>query len=201
MRRFVLQLTRLIPVSAAALLLCALLPSTAWAQTPYDGPGIEGPWMDIFQIFWFTNADDREAGYAHQDKGTTYAQEPAMRFDYGKNRHPKCYYYDDAGPDADWINALFSMMSCRMGLIVGMMTWFGVGIALMALAWAGFMWVVDSNAAGERMAALRDSLTGPLVGLTLLFVAYPVAKFIYGVIRLNFETYIIGTNFWTGGVP
>ena len=100
------------------------------------------------------------------------------------------------GPDADWINALYEMVSCRMGLLTGAITWIGVGIALMSLAWGGFMWIVDSNSSGERAGVLRNMITGPLVGLTIMFFSYTFAKFLYSIIRYNFEKYL-DPDLWT----
>lgn len=172
-----------------SLFIGAVFAPTASAQTP---GGVDGPWLDIFQIFWFTDAPD----FNHTDKGTTYGHNAARRFDYGRDRHPKCYYYSPEGPDADWINALYDMMSCRVGLVVGALTWFGGGVALMALAWAGLMWVTDSDAGGERAVALRNMITGPVFGLLMLIFAYSVAKWLYVVIRYNFDRYI-NLDYWS----
>ena len=179
---------------ALALLIGAALSPAASAQTPVppDPQGVDGPWLDIFQVFWFTDEPDFE----HTDRGTTYQHNAARRFDYGQSRHPQCYYYSPEGPDADWVNALYDMMSCRVGLVVGALTWFGVAIALMALAWAGFMWITDSDDAGERVVALRNMITGPLLGLVMLFLAYTFARWLYVVIRYNFDRYI-NLNYWS----
>ena len=187
---------------ALALLIGSAFASVALAQTPGDvygplpeqtpGGGVDGPWLDIFQVFWFTDAPDFE----HTDKGATYGHNAARRFDYGKDRHPQCYYYSDEGPDADWVNALYDMMSCRVGLVVGALTWFGVAIALMALAWAGLMWITDSDAGSERTVALRNMITGPLLGMLLLFFTYTFAKWLYAVIKYNFDRYI-NLNYWS----
>ena len=178
----------LLCLSLALLIGTALAPAAS-AQTPQ---GVDGPWLDIFQVFWFTDSPDFE----HADEGATYGHNAARRFDYGQDRHPQCYYYSAEGPDADWTNALYDMMSCRVGLVVGALTWFGVAIALMAFAWAGFMWIMDSDAGGERAVALRNMITGPLIGLLLLFFTYTFAKWLYVVIRYNFDRYI-NLNYWS----
>ena len=189
-RRLFRVARRAMAVLSLVVVVSMLSASTAMAQTP---SGVEGPWLDIFQIFWFTDTPN----YDHTDKGTTYAPNAAQRYDYGQNRHPQCYYYEGGvEPDADWINALYDMMSCRVGLVTGAITWMGVGIALMALAWGGLMWVVDSNSGGDRAGALRNMITGPLVGLTIMFLSYTFAKFLYTVIRYNFEKYL-NPDVWT----
>ena len=157
-------------------------PKKAHAQAP---EGVQGPWLAIFQLFWFTNPDYDNSG-ADQEYTVYYGQ----RFEYGKDRRPKCWYHHTDGPDADKVNSLFLMMSCRIGLVVGAVTWAGVGIALMTMAWNGLMHVVDSTAGGERAGVLRNMITSPLVGLLLLFMAYAIATLIYVVMRYNFERYL-----------
>ena len=190
-RRRRLRLAKMTLGMLSLLVIVSILTApSAMAQTP--PVGVDGPWLDIFQIFWFTD----DPNYDHTDKGTTYAPNAARRYDYGQNRHPQCYYYSIAGPDADWINALYDMMSCRIGLVTGAITWIGVGIALMTLAWGGVMWVVDSNSGGDRAGALRNMITGPLIGLMIMFFSYGFAKFLYAVIRYNFEKYL-DPDLWT----
>lgn len=131
---------------------------------------------------------------ALEDKRSSTDQEYIVyygqRYEYGKDRRPKCWYHHTDGPDADKVNSLFLMMSCRIGLLVGAVTWAGVGIALMTMAWNGLMHVVDSTAGGERAGVLRNMITSPLVGLLLLFMAYAIATLIYVVMRYNFERYL-----------
>ena len=176
---------RVIGVAAAVLLAVVTglaSPGTAHAQAP---EGVDGPWLNIFQLFWFTNPDYDNSG-ADQEYNLYYGQ----RFEYGKDRRPKCWYHHTDGPDADKVNSLYLMMSCRFGLVVGAVIWAGVGIALMTMAWNGLMHVVDSNAGGERAGVLRNMITSPLVGLMLLFMAYVIATLIYVVMRYNFERYL-----------
>ena len=167
-------------------------PGTASAQAP---TGVDGPWLDINQIFWFTAPD-----YGHVDPGDSYAPHPegdmAQRFEYAKDRHPQCYYFFTKGPEAHHVNALYMMMSCRMGLVVGVLTWIGISVALMAIAWGGVMRVVDSNVGGERAAALVNMVTGPLIGVGGLLLAYPITKALATIIRYNFERYLRGEGFW-----
>ncbi len=171
-------------LSAALLWTAAGLaqPAQAHAQSP---EGVDGPWLDIFQLFWFTAPDYANTG-ADQAYTTNYGQ----RYEYGAERRPKCYYHFTNGPDADKVNSLFLMMSCRVGLAVGTVTWAAVGIALMALAWGGLMHVVDSTAGGDRAGALRNMITSPLVGLLIVFMAYVFATLIYTTMRYNFERYL-----------
>lgn len=157
-------------------------PGKAYAQEP---EGVPGPWMEIFQLFWFTNPDYGNTG-ADQEYTVYYGQ----RYEYGRDRRPKCWYHHTDGPDADKVNSLYLMMSCRFGLVVGAVTWAGVGIALMTMAWNGLMHVVDSTAGGERAGVLRNMITSPLVGLLLLFMSYVLATLIYVVMRYNFERYL-----------
>ena len=83
-------------VLAAALLWTAVglaQPAQAYAQSPSEG--VEGPWLNIFQLVWFTNPDYANSG-ADQDYTSNYGQ----RYEYGKDRRPKCYYHATDGPDA-----------------------------------------------------------------------------------------------------
>ena len=172
-------------ILAAALLWTALglaQPVTAHAQSP---EGVDGPWLNIFQLVWFTNPDYTNSG-TDQNYTTNYGQ----RYEYGRDRRPKCYYHATDGPDADKVNSLFLMMSCRVGLVVGVVTWSAVGVALMAFAWGGLMHVVDSTAGGDRAGALRNMITSPLVGLLIAFLAYVLATLIYVTMRYNFERYL-----------
>ena len=180
-----------IRVTAGSILAATLLwaafglaqPAPAHAQTPPEG--VKGPWLNIFQLVWFTNPDYDNSG-ADQDYTSNYGQ----RYEYGKDRRPKCYYHATDGPDADKVNSLFLMMSCRVGLVVGVVTWSAVGVALMAFAWGGLMHVVDSTAGGDRAGALRNMITSPLVGLLIVFLAYVLATLIYVTMRYNFERYL-----------
>ncbi len=171
----------------AASLLWAVLglaqPARAYAQTPPEG--VEGPWLNIFQIFWFTNPDYANSG-ADQEYTSSYGQ----KYEYGRDRRSKCYYHDGLEPEADEVNSLFLMMSCRVGHVVGVVTWSAVGVALMAFAWGGLMHVVDSTAGGDRAGALRNMITSPLVGLLIVFLAYVLATVIYVTMRYNFERYL-----------
>ncbi len=158
-------------------------PARAHAQTPPEG--VVGPWLNLFQLVWFTNPDYANIG-TDQDYTSNYGQ----TYEYGRDRHPKCYYHDGLEPEADEVNSLFLMMSCRVGLVVGVVTWSAVGVALMAFAWGGLMHVVDSTAGGDRAGALRNMITSPLVGLLIAFLAYVLATLIYVTMRYNFERYL-----------
>lgn len=185
--RKLLRVVRRLGMAFPVLLIFQVLQSgTAAAQTP-----VEGPWRDIHQIFWFTDAD-----YDITDPGSGYTRNAVQRFAYGDVRRSQCYHFNPNGPEADEVNGLYWMMSCRLGLVTGAITWIGVGIALMALAWGGVMWVVDAGAGGERGAALRNMVSGPLIGLGIMFFAYIFARFAYTVIRYNFDRYISGEGFW-----
>ena len=173
-------------VLAAALLWAVIglaQPARAHAQTPPEG--VAGPWLNIFQLVWFTNPDYANSG-TDQDYTSNYGQ----TYEYGKERRPRCYYHDGIEPEADEVNSLFLMMSCRVGLVVGVVTWSAVGVALMAFAWGGLMHVVDSTAGGDRAGALRNMITSPLVGLLIVFLAYVLATLIYVTMRYNFERYL-----------
>ncbi len=173
-------------VAVAAALLAVVTglasPEEAHAQAP---EGVDGPWMNIFQLFWFTEPD-----YANDGTDQEYNVYYGQRFEYGKDRRPKCWYHHEDGPDADKVNSLYLMMSCRVGIVVGLVTWAAVGVALMTMAWNGLMHVVDSGAGGERAGVLRNMITSPLVGLLLVFMAYVIATLIYVVMRYNFERYL-----------
>ena len=140
------------------------------------------PWLGIFQLVWFTIPDYDNSG-TDQDYTLNYGQ----MYEYGRDRRPKCYYHDGLEPEADEVNSLFLMMSCRVGLVVGVVTWSAVGVALMAFAWGGLMHVVDSTAGGDRAGALRNMITSPLVGLLIAFLAYVLATLIYVTMRYNFD--------------
>ena len=172
-----------------------LLAVTALASSPATASaqqGVDGPWLDIHQIFWFTAPD-----FDGTDPGETHTSNFTQRFDYGADRHPKCYYHEPDGPDAHQVNALYRMMSCRVGIVVGVLVWVGVAITLVALAWGGIMWVVDSGSGGDRLAALKNMLTGPVVALIILFCAYPISRAIYVLVRYNFQRYILGEGYWS----
>ena len=175
-----------LPVAMAAVLIAVVMglasPEEAQAQAP---EGVDGPWLSIFQLFWFTNPDYDNSG-TDQEYNLYYGQ----RYEYGKDRRPKCWYHHTDGPDADKVNSLFLMMSCRVGIVVGAVTWAAVGVGLMGMAWNGLMHVVDSGAGGERAGVLRNMITSPLVGLLLVFMAYVIATLIYVVMRYNFERYL-----------
>lgn len=177
---------------AALLLTMGLVlafPFTASAQTP---EGVKGPWMDIFQLYWFTEPQYGNTPYNDPGHNTNYAQ----RYSYGVERRAKCYYLSEDGPDADKVNELFVMMSCRIGLPVGVIVWSGVGIGLMTFAWGGFLHVVDSSAGGQRLGSLRNMVTGTMVGIIISIMAYPIAKVLYGIMRYNFEQYLRLDRFW-----
>ncbi len=176
------RLVGVVTAIALAVGACLAIPGEANAQAP---EGVEGPWLNIFQLVWFTNPDYGNTG-ADQEYTANYGQ----RFEYGRDRRPKCWYHHTDGPDADKVNSLYLMMSCRFGLVVGAVTWAAVGVALMAMAWSGLMHVVDSTAGGERAGVLRNMITSPLVGLLLAFMAYVLATLIYVVMRYNFERYL-----------
>ena len=175
-----------LPVAMAAVLIAVVMglasPEEAFAQAP---EGVDGPWLNIFQLFWFTNPDYDNSG-TDQEYNLYYGQ----RYEYGEDRRPKCWYHHTDGPDADKVNSLFLMMSCRVGIVVGAVTWAAVGVGLMGMAWNGLMHVVDSGAGGERAGVLRNMITSPLVGLLLVFMAYVIATLIYVVMRYNFERYL-----------
>lgn len=177
---------------AALLLTMTMLlvfPFTASAQTP---EGIEGPWMDIFQLYWFTEPQYGKTPYNDPGYNANYGQ----LYRYGYERRGKCYYASEDGPDADKPNELYVMMNCREGLVIGLVTWSSVAIALMTFGWGGFMHVVDSAAGGQRLGTLRNMITGPLVGLLIVILAYPISKVIYGVLRYSFERYLRLDQFW-----
>ena len=181
------RLFRVTAAFLAASLLWAVLslaqPARAHAQAPPEG--VEGPWLNIFQLVWFTIPD-----YDNSGTDQEYTLNHGQRYEYGKDRRPKCYYHATDGPDADKVNSLYLMMSCRVGLAVGVVTWSAVGVALMAFAWGGLMHVVDSTAGGDRAGALRNMITSPLVGLLIAFLAYVLATLIYVTMRYNFERYL-----------
>lgn len=182
---------RRIRVATGGVLAAALLwtviglaqPARAHAQTPPGG--VVGPWLEIFQLVWFTIPD-----YDNNGTDQNYTLNHGQTYEYGKDRRPKCYYHDGLEPEADEVNSLFLMMSCRVGLVVGVVTWSAVGVALMAFSWGGLMHVVDSTAGGDRAGALRNMITSPLVGLLIAFLAYVLATLIYVTMRYNFERYL-----------
>ncbi len=184
--------SRRLSVALVVVLSAVMLhPAVASAQTP-----VEGPWLDIFQVFWFTDTD-----YTNPptDAGNTYTRNAAQRFDYSEARRAQCYYFPDT--EANQVNALYWLMSCRLGLVVGAVSWIGVGIALMALTWGGVMWIVDAGSGGERGAALRNMISGPLVGLFIIFSAYIFARFAYTLIRYNVTRYLDNPTWWVGLGP
>lgn len=173
-----------------ALILVAFSAAPVSAQTP---EGRTGPWLEIDQIFWFTAPDPHNVTLGN-DYRPDLKNNPD--FAYGEDRRPQCYYFRGGGPEADEVNAIYMTLSCRIGMVVGVISWASVGIGLMALAWGGVLWVVDSNAAGERMAALRNTVTGPMVGIILVFASYAIARMIYVTLKYNFDRYLAGEQFW-----
>ena len=66
-------------VLAAALLWTAVelaQPAQAYAQSP---EGVDGPWLNIFQLVWFTNPDYANSG-TDQDYTSNYGQ----KYEYGR---------------------------------------------------------------------------------------------------------------------
>lgn len=198
--------------SALALLLAVALlflanPSHAFAHDP---PETDGPWLEIEQLHHFENEQitTGPGGISVNPLPNSLLPasgelpNPNYRYDEEQEtRRFQCYYqvgpYDRQEPETHWVSSIWLMLNCRIGSLVGIMTWAGVGIAMMTFAWGGLMWVVDSGTGGERMDALRNMITGPVIGLLLLFSTYAVVHFLQTVIQYNWVRYLAGLGNWS----
>ena len=164
---------------------------------------VKGPWLSIKQIFWVSgdkgsppahNSMDPYGIGANVDTKYTPADQGLLEGRYIAINHGDCYPHYDKGPEADETNSLYLMMSCRIGKVVGALTWAGIGIALLALAWSGLMYVVDSGSGAERAGQLRTMVFGPIVGIFICLFAYVFATMIYSAANYNFWQYL--NNGW-----
>lgn len=165
------------------------------AQTP-----VEGPWMEVDQVICFTNetgGDEECSNKSYLEDGITYEYSAnyGQNFEYGKARRDKCYYKGQ--PEAHDVNGLYLMMSCRIGITVGGITWVGVGIALMGICWVGFRKVIESmgSSSGES-SSLRNNIGMLVVGILLMFSAYPLSLLIQTVSKYNFLRYLHDPGMW-----
>ena len=168
----------------------------AHAQAPPNDRYVNGPWLSMFQFVWVTDPDYTNSLAGDDDYVLNIGQRYKAPHLYKRQCYPGGGLSGDNGPEADQTNSIYLMMQCRIGKVVGVLTWSAVGIAFMAMAWNGFMHVIDSTEGDERSGQLRNAITGPIVGLALVFMAYIIAKALYAVMRYNFETYLNNPSWW-----
>ena len=159
--------------------------------------------MPIDQVVCFTESGGAEecSNEALMGGGSfEYNDYYGQRFEYGTERRSKCYYTDPAGPEAHEVNSLFLMMSCRIGIAVGGLKWVGAGIALMGMCWIGFKRIIESmgSSSGEG-SSLRNSVGSLVVGLILMFSAYPLALLVHTISKYNFLRYLYDPGMWNLG--
>ncbi|MDE2688588.1 MAG: hypothetical protein OXI16_13975 [Chloroflexota bacterium] len=182
-----------------ALALALATSKDAAAQTPTP---VVGPWEEMDQVVCFTKedaTDKEECSNESVTSGTslTYNNYYGQRFEYGKDRREQCYHTHIDGPKASDVNALYLMMSCRVGLAVGGITWVGVGIALMAVCWIGFKRIIESmGSSNSEGSSLRQGIGSVVVGLILMFSAYPLTLLIHTAAKYNFLKYLYDPNMW-----
>lgn len=192
----------IVPLVSATLAILALIATSqeAGAQTP----PVEGPWVPIDQVVCFTESggDEECSNETLIAGGATYSYNDyyGQRFEYGAARRAKCYYTGSDGPEAHEVNSLFLMMSCRIGIAVGGLKWVGAGIALMGVCWVGFKRIIESmgSSSGEG-SSLRYSIGSLVVGLILMFSAYPLALLIHTISKYNFLRYLYDPGMWSLG--
>lgn len=163
---------------------------------------IRGPWLPIQQLLWVSTINGKylvrkDDPYGIGGDNDNHKMEYLMHRRYVPIVHKECYPdADGKGPDADETNSIWLMMSCRLGKVVGVMTWSAVGIGILSLAWGALMYVSDSGSGGERSGQLRMMVSGPVVGIFICLAAYQFAYVAYGALSFAFTRYLYDLSRW-----
>lgn len=165
-----------------------------YAQTPgcldtsnVSGNYVKGPWMSIVPLFWISPDPCYEDIGGDVDKD--YPLRPSMSVEVFDDVQKEECYPSGEEPANNETNSLYLMMSCRVGKVAGVITWTSVGLVLLVFAYAGLMFVVDSAGSEERLGQMRDMVTGPLIGLAIVFFGYVFAEALVAIMRYNFTRY------------
>lgn len=179
------------------------------ADNPDDKIGdqyIRGPWLPIQQLLWVSTPNGQylvrgDDPYGIGGDNDNHKMEYLMHRRYVPIVHKECYPdADGKGPDADETNSIWLMMSCRLGKVVGVMTWSAVGIGILSLAWGALMYVSDSGSGGERSGQLRMMVSGPVVGIFICLAAYQFAYVAYGALSFAYTRYLYDLSRWVPGL-
>ena len=167
---------------------------------------IRGPWLPIKQLFWVSSPNGRylkrdDDPYNIGGDNDNHKMGSLMDRRYVPIKHDECYPdADGKGPDGDETNSIYLMMSCRLGKVVGVMTWTAVGVGILSLAWGAMMYVSDSGSGGERAGQLKQMVSGPVVGIFICLFAYVFAYVAYGALNFAFTRYLYELTRWVPGI-